>query len=329
MARKAQRVFILLLALGVLAGSIFVLGHAQFTRPGPLANAATVIIPKGSGVEGIARELSRAGVLADPLVFRLGVRVLRAGKSLRAGEYRFPARISPREIVSLLQTGVTIVRRLTIAEGLTSRQVAERLTLTEGLVGTLSAPPQEGALLPETYHFSYGDSRQALIKRMTVAMTETLRRLWSGRASGLALKTPEEALILASMVEKETGIAAERPRIAGVFLNRLKKGMRLQSDPTVVYALARQVGRGALKRALSRADLKVASPYNTYRIKGLPPGPISNPGLGALAAVLNPVPTDELYFVADGSGGHAFARTLAEHNRNVAVWRKIRRTRGR
>ncbi len=328
MARKALRALILLLALGVLAGGIFVWGYAQFTRPGPLANAATVIIPNGSGVEGIAVALVRAGVLADPLVFRLGVRMMRAGKTLRAGEYSFAARISPREIVSLLQNGLTIVRRLTIAEGLTSRQVAERLAFTDGLMGTLSAPPEEGSVLPETYHFSHGDSRRELIERMTAAMKDTMGRLWSGRASGLPFKTPREALILASIVEKETAIPSERPRIAGVFLNRLNKGMRLQSDPTVVYALTRQ-GRRPLNRALSRADLKVPSPYNTYRIKGLPPGPISNPGRDSLAAVLNPATTDELYFVADGTGGHVFARTLAEHNRNAAAWRKIRRTRGR
>ena len=182
--------------------------------------------------------------------------------------------------------------------------------------------PPEGSLLPETYHFERNEDRNALIARMTAAMDATLAELWAGRADDLPLDTPEEALVLASIVEKETGIASERPHIAGVFVNRLDRGMPLQSDPTVIYALT--LGEGPLDRLLTRADLKTDSPYNTYVVPGLPPGPIANPGRDAIAAVLQPLETKDLYFVADGTGGHAFAETLAQHNRNVAAWRAIR-----
>ncbi|MCH8835131.1 MAG: endolytic transglycosylase MltG, partial [Proteobacteria bacterium] len=227
------------------------------------------------------------------------------------------------QVVALLQSGKTVVRRLTVAEGLTTTQVLAQLNRTEGLAGDLPSPPGEGTLLPETYHFSYGERRDAMVARMRAAMDETLARLWDSRAPGLPLKSPREALILASIVEKETALPEERSRIAAVFLNRLGKGMRLQSDPTVAYALTG--GRGPLGRPLSRADLKTPSPFNTYLIDGLPPGPVSNPGRAAMAAVLDPVATEDFYFVADGTGGHVFARTLGEHNRNVVRWRKFQK----
>ena len=317
----ARRIGLVLVFLGVVFTAVSVWAYAQFVRPGPLAAPKTVIISRGAGLDDIAAQLAAAGVLPDPLVFRVAAWLLGRDKSLRAGEYLFAARISPRQAVALLQSGKTVVRRLTVAEGLTTTQVLAQLNRTEGLEGDLRSSPGEGTLLPEPYHFSYGERRDAMVTRMRAAMDETLARLWDSRAPGLPLKSPREALILASIVEKETALPEERSRIAAVFLNRLGKGMRLQSDPTVAYALTG--GLGPLDRPLSRADLKTPSPFNTYLIDGLPPGPVCNPGRAAMAAVLNPVATEDFYFVADGTGGHVFARTLGEHNRNVVRWRKF------
>ena len=322
MVRLALRIVFSLLALAILCGGILAWGAAEYTRPGPLSAETTVVIERGASLEVIARELTRAGVLAVPLVFRLGARLTGADKRLRAGEYAFAARISPRQTVALLESGKTVVRRLTVAEGVTTAEIIAQLNITDGLTGDLGPLPAEGSLLPETYHFSFGDTRRAIVGRMAEAMRAALDDAWAARDRGLPLKTPESALILASIIEKETAVPQERARVAGVFINRLRKGMKLQSDPTVVYGLTG--GKGALGRPLTRADLRTPSPYNTYLIDGLPPSPISNPGLASIVAALDPARTDEFYFVADGSGGHAFARTLSEHNRNVARWRKWR-----
>jgi UPF0755 protein len=310
----------LFFALGFACGGA--VAWLRLDGPGPLAGPVAVVIPKGAGGEGIARRLHDAGVIADPRLFRLAARILGRSKPLRAGEYEFPARTSAFAAIELLQSGRTVVRRLTVPEGLTVRQVMGLLIEAEGLDGPVTRTAGEGWLLPETYHYSWGDSRQGLVERMEAGMREALARAWGARGGPPVLKTPEEALTLASIVEKETGVAAERPRIAAVFLNRLKANMKLQSDPTVIYGLDR--GAGNFTRALVRADLEADTPYNTYTRAGLPPGPIANPGRAAIEAVLNPVASDELYFVADGSGGHAFAKTLDEHNRNVARWRRIR-----
>ena len=327
MARLVLRIVYGLLALIVICGAIFTWGYGEYARPGPLRAATTVVIPRGAGLESIAQELTRAGVLTDPLVFRLGAQLTGADKRLRAGEFAFAARISPRQTVALLASGKTVVRRLTVAEGLTTAEIIAQLKMTDGLDGDLDALPAEGSLLPETYHFSFGDARRAILGRMAEAMRTTLADAWAKRSPGLPLKTPGSALTLASIVEKETAVPQERARIAGVFVNRLMRGMKLQSDPTVVYGLT--AGKGPLGRPLTRADLRTPSPYNTYLIDGLPPSPISNPGRASIAAALNPARTDEIYFVADGSGGHVFARTLDEHNRNVARWRKWRTERRR
>jgi UPF0755 protein len=320
-----SRVVYLLLALITILAGAFLWGCAQFSRPGPLSAPATVVIPMGAGLERIATEMRGAGIISDPLIFRFGARALGVHTILRAGEYAIPEGTSVRALLKILSDGKTVVRRLTVPEGLTTRDVLARLEATAGLEGRVWPIPAEGRLLPETYHFSYGDSRQDVVRRMSRAMMETLGELWDGRASGLPLANPDEALVLASIVEKETAVPAERPRVARVFLNRLARSMRLQSDPTVVYAMTE--GAGALGRPLTRADLKTPSPYNTYLNDGLPPAPIANPGRASLEAVLHPAQSDELYFVADGLGGHAFALTLAEHNRNVAKWRKMRKER--
>ena len=282
-----------------------------------------VIIAKGSGTAQIARELEAAGIIDDARFFRLGLWLFSEPKALRAGEFSFPASSSAKNVVSIVQGGRTVVRRVTLAEGLTNREIAEQLAAAPGLVGAVGGLPQEGRLLPETYHYAFGDARNTVLGRMRQQMDDLLTKLWRARAEDLPLKSPEEALILASIVEKETGVAAERARVAAVFINRLRLGMRLQSDPTVVYGLT--LGRQALGRPLSRADLQSATPYNTYVIKGLPLTAIANPGRAALRAVLHPVLSKELYFVADGSGGHAFAKTLKQHNANVAKWRRLQR----
>ena len=297
--------------------------YSVFIQPGPLATETTVIIPKGAGIDRIAGLLAERGLVSNAWVFRLGVMARGATTSLRAGEFLIPADVSSDDVLKILRSGKTVVRRLTVAEGLTTAEVLKRLSRKEGLTGRITSRPGEGRLLPETYYFSYGDPREGLVQRMRVAMKTTLGELWSKRKAGVPYKTPTEALVMASIVERETGLAAERGKVAGVFVNRLNRGMRLQSDPTVIYGLMDSTG--SLGRRLTRKDLADDHPYNTYIHGGLPPGPIANPGRAALEAALNPAETDALYFVADGKGGHAFARTLKEHNRNVAAWREIRR----
>ncbi len=303
------------------AAGVFVWGYAQYVRPGGPETNVVAVIPKGAGIEAIAAQLERLGVIANQLVFRYGARVEGKDKMLRAGEYVFRARSSPREVVDLLMSGETVVRRLTVPEGLTTAQVLLRLEQVEGLAGEIEKWPGEGTLMPETYHFSFGDSRNAIVDRMVKSMQQTVNELWQNRSPGLPYQSVREAITLASIVEKETALPEERARIAAVFVNRMKKGMRLQSDPTVLYGLAG--GSAPLDRPLTLNDLKSETPYNTYVIDGLPPGPICNPGRAAIAAVMSPAETEDLYFVADGTGGHAFARTLKEHNKNVAAWRAL------
>lgn len=326
LARKLLRFLSLFLTLLLAVGAgIYAWGYSQFHQPGPLQWDKTIIVPRGAGVDQIAQQLGQAGIIASPMLFTIGVRLQRIGKGLQAGEFLFRAHMSPHDVAQHLRSGKTVVRRLTIPEGLSTAEVVALIRRTDGLSGRLMKflPLPEGSLLPETYHFSYGDSRESIVRRMRGKMISALNQLWPKRSPGLPFQTQQEALILASIVEKETALAEERAKIAGVFINRLRMNMPLQSDPTVLYAITK--GVGALDRPLLRTDLAFDSPYNTYRYKKLPPGPICNPGIASLKAVLNPESTDALYFVADGKGGHAFARTLKEHNRNVARWRKFQR----
>ena len=307
-----------LILAGILAFGAY--SYQRFSTPGPLVMDTKVIIPAGSSVRGTARLLDEAGALSDDWLFVLAARLNDGGRGLKAGEYALPAEASIQELLDILRSGETVQRRVTVAEGLTSGQVVAILNAVDGLAGGIADIPAEGTLLPETYFFSYGDRAGDILRRMRADRDAVLEELWASRAPNLPLGSPEEAVILASIIEKETAIPEERGQVAAVFINRLDRGMRLQSDPTVIYGLTQGEPLG---HPIRRSELEADHPYNTYKIHGLPPGPIANPGRQSLHAALNPDFSSALYFVADGTGGHVFANTLEEHNRNVAKWRKI------
>lgn len=320
MNRYRRRLFLRLLAvLLVITLAVAGGGVGRLYAPSRGSEDQTIVLERGVSVAQVSRALQDAGVINSSFVFRVAVRLTGNARALKAGEYFIPARATMKSIMELLVSGETVMRRFTVPEGWTVVQVAALLESVSALEGEVGRLPPEGAVLPETYFFTYGDTRADVFARMQAAMRETLAELWAARGSGLPFDTPEQALVLASIVERETARPDERARIAGVFINRLRLGMRLQSDPTVAYGLT--LGKAPLGRSLTRADLRSDTPYNTYVIRGLPPGPITGPGRAAIEAVLHPVATDELYFVADGQGGHAFAKTLPEHQRNVARWR--------
>ncbi len=322
---------VLALLLAVALGGAGIWAVVAMRAPGPLSAEKIVLIPRGSGLNAIAGRLATEGVVYNALLFRAAVLARGAQSSLRAGEYLFAPGLSMETVIDRLMRGDVFVRKITIPEGLTSHQILALLWAAPGFEGASSdalEPPPEGSLLPETYQYVYGDTPGDVMARMKAAMDAQKQALWAARAAGLPFTTPDQAVTLASIVEKEAGVASERRRIAGVFVNRLRAGMKLQSDPTALYAMTRgrpqEAGQGPIGRRLLRGDLEIDSPYNTYRYAGLPPGPIANPGREALAAVLTPERHDFLYFVADGRGGHVFARTLADHNANVARWRRVR-----
>lgn len=310
--------FLLLVLLG--GGVAAWYGERMVNEPGPLATEKTVNIPRGHGIRDIAELLEREGVIDNWAVFVGAQKFLRPQAKMQAGEYLFTPGQSVTGVIDTIASGKVILHLITIPEGLTSAQIVTRLMENDLLTGQPGVP-REGTLLPETYKVHRGMSREALLKTMAQEQQELVKELWAKRNSGLPLRTPQEMVTLASIVEKETGVAGERPEVAAVFVNRLKRGMRLQSDPTIIYGIVG--GKGSLGRSISRKDISTPTAYNTYTIDGLPPGPISNPGREALAAVVQPASTKALFFVADGTGGHAFAETLAEHNRNVARWRAI------
>ena len=324
--KRLLTVFTAAVVLGAvcIAGSWLWL-ESRIQTPGPLREDVIVVVEPGFGLGVIAAQLRQAGVLESDLVFRLHARLSGFAGQLKAGEYRFSPGESPGSVLAKIVAHDVVDRFLTIPEGLTSAQIATLIESADGLTGATPDSFSEGMLLPETYGYERGESRAALVRRIEDSLTTTLEDLWEDRAFDFPFDSPEEALILASIVEKETSVPSERPRVAAVFVNRLKRNMRLQSDPTVAYGVDPS---GPLGRSLRRSDLDGETPYNTYKISGLPPGPICHPGRDAIAAVMNPAPTKDLFFVADGSGGHAFAGTLAEHNRNVAHWRRIQRERG-
>ena len=296
------------------------LGIAALFVPGPLTQEKTVVITTGTKTADIGAQLAQEkAVYATPL-FLVATRLV-AHNTLKAGEYIFPAHASPVDIARMMHEGKSVIRLFTVAEGLTSAEVVKLLDTDLVLTGTIIPMPAEGSLLPETYRYTYGDSRESLIARMQKSMQEKLNERWAKRDKDVPLKSLKDAVALASIVEKETGAPEERPRIAGVFYNRLRLNMRLQSDPTVIYALTK--GQETLDRPLTHADLAFASPLNTYASDGIPPQPICNPGSAALDAVLHPEHHAYLYFVANGTGGHAFATDLATHNRNINHWHHI------
>jgi len=312
-----------IVVVGVIGVGVTVFfGKMQFERSGGLDQARPVTINRGTDLAGIADLLQKAGAISSKWLFVAGVWLSGEQGNLKAGEYLIPARASMREIMDSMVAGRGILYSITIPEGLTSQQIVDLLNEDDILVGDLQEVPPEGTLLPETYKFSRGDTRQNLINRMRRDRDRLVTDIWNRRAKDLPISSAEEMVVLASVVEKETSLADERSRVAAVFINRLRLNMRLQSDPTVIYALFGGKGRPS-GFTLSRADLDTPSPFNTYASDGLPPSPIANPGRASLEAVANPSRTRDLFFVADGTGGHAFAESYEEHLRNVARWREL------
>ena len=314
-------IFSLFILIAVVVGSGLFLGKQRFDAPGPLAADKVVNIPHGSGIRDIAEVLQREGVIDQPWVFIGGVMALKAREGLKAGEYQFAAHASLRDVVATIVDGKVVAHQISLPEGLTSEQIVARLMQDDILTGNIKEIPREGSLLPDTYNFTRGITREQIIQRMQTAQQHLIKEIWDRHSPDLPLKTPDQLVTLASLVEKETAKPEERTRVAAVFVNRLNKRMRLQSDPTIIYGLVG--GKGTLGRPIMRSEIEQPTPYNTYQIDGLPPGPICNPGRASLEAAANPARTRELYFVADGTGGHVFTENYDQHQKNVAKLRTI------
>lgn len=319
--------FVLVLAL---ACGVVYFGYTKFQTPSINSSSKIITIPKGAGSLAIAGQLRSEGIISDAYVFVAASKFLPPQETLKAGEYEFLPNMTMQAVITELKNGDTYKRQFTIPEGLTSFEILERLRTVPDLRSVEVATPAEGTMLPDTYQYAKDEGMNAKILQMQDALKTLIDKEWPTRDTGLPFSTVDQALTLASIVEKETGVPSERKRIAGVFVNRLRQGIPLQSDPTVIYALTngrpKNDGQGPLGRRLLLKDLGINSPYNTYKNVGLPPAPIANAGRDAILAVLHPEPNDYLFFVADGTGGHVFAKTLSEHNQNVANWRKVRRT---
>ena len=308
-------------ALVLLIGGNFYWG---WTASGPAPEEMAVVIPAGSSLAGAARVLEEKGAISSAGAFLNRARVFGGSDPIKAGEFVIPAGASNAQILNILQGGEVVRRMVTVPEGMPSILVHEKLMAEKLLTGDVPVP-EEGTILPESYSFERGEKRIAVMLRMQKAMQDTIAELWPNRSPDTVAKTPQEAVTLAAIVEKETGKASERRMIAGVYSNRIRKGMMLQADPTIIYPITRGKPLG---RRIRQSEISAVNDYNTYAMTGLPKGPITNPGRASIEAVLNPARTDALYFVADGTGGHVFATTLADHNRNVEKWFAIRRARG-
>jgi UPF0755 protein len=319
--RKLLALGALLLVLAAIAGALFL---GSWSSAGPSAKPTAVIVKSGSSLAGAAATLEQAGVLASADTFLFQAKLLGTSRPIHAGEYEFPAGASPSDVLGLLQSGKTLQRFVTVPEGLPSVMVHDRLMRAATLTGTAPVP-EEGSVLPDSYSYQRGEARAAVLKRMQDAMTRELDRLWAQKKPNSVVNSKREAIILASIVEKETGKPSERRMVAGVYSNRVRQGMKLDADPTVIYPITK--GR-PLGRRIRKSELQANNGYNTYAMAGLPIGPIANPGRESIAAVLDPAETQALYFVADGTGGHIFANTLAEHNANVQRWYALRRAKG-
>jgi UPF0755 protein len=320
-SRRGCGLIAALVLAGVIAFGVFLGG---WYGSGPLEKNGTFIVPNGASLSAVADRLEDKGVISSASGFKLRARILGGGRDIKAGEFAIPAHASPSQVLSIITSDDVIRRFVTVPEGMPSIMVYERLMAQDQLTGEIPVP-KEASILPDSYAFERGESRAAVLRRMQAAMSRTLAELWAKRAPGLVVKTPEQALTLASIVEKETGKPSERRMVAGLYSNRIRQGMLLQADPTIIYPITKGKPLG---RRIKQSEIQAVNDYNTYTMVGLPKHPITNPGRDSIAAVLNPEKTSALYMVADGTGGHAFAGTLDEHNRNVAKWFAIRRARG-